>query len=164
MPIQGGGWNLRFVVDRMLGKLATWLRIFGYDTLYIGDFDVDDEDTFLLENFQDRILLTRDKELYERSVRRGRKVVFIDSDSVIEQIREMQEFGITAEIRMVRCSVCNTLLRKPTEREAREVMKMEGIEENLMERYELWYCENCRKLYWLGSHYRNMVKFLEGLK
>ncbi|WP_346297713.1 Mut7-C RNAse domain-containing protein [Geoglobus acetivorans] len=152
------------MVDRMLGKLATWLRIFGYDTLYIGDFDVDDEDTFLLENFQDRILLTRDKELYERSVRRGRKVVFIDSDSVIEQIREMQEFGITAEIRMVRCSVCNTLLRKPTEREAREVMKMEGIEENLMERYELWYCENCRKLYWLGSHYRNMVKFLEGLK
>ncbi|WP_318249319.1 Mut7-C RNAse domain-containing protein [Geoglobus acetivorans] len=152
------------MVDRMLGKLATWLRIFGYDTLYIGDFEVDDEDTFLLENFLDRILLTRDKELYERCVKKGRSAVFIDSDSVIEQIREMQGFGINTEIRMERCSVCNTPLRKPTEHEAEEVMKMEGIEENLMERYELWYCEKCRKLYWLGSHYRNMVRFLEGLK
>ncbi|NOY11168.1 MAG: hypothetical protein GXO67_03595 [Archaeoglobi archaeon] len=148
----------------MLGKLAIWLRIFGYDTLYIGDFDVEDEDTFLLENFTDRILLTRDKELYERCVRRGRKAIFVNSDSVLEQIAEMRRIGVRTEIRMDRCSVCNMPLRKPSEEEARRVMEKEGIEENLMERYELWYCERCEKLYWLGSHYRNMVKFLEGLK
>jgi len=155
---------LRFIADRMLGKLAIWLRIFGYDTLYIGDFDVEDEDTFLLENFTDRILLTRDKELYERCVRRGRKAIFVNSDSVLEQIAEMRRIGVRTEIRMDRCSVCNMPLRKPSEEEARRVMEKEGIEENLMERYELWYCERCEKLYWLGSHYRNMVKFLEGLK
>ncbi|AKG91829.1 hypothetical protein GAH_00841 [Geoglobus ahangari] len=155
---------MRFIADRMLGKLAIWLRIFGYDTLYIGDFDVEDEDTFLLENFTDRVLLTRDKELYERCVRRGRKAIFVNSDSVLEQIAEMRRIGVRTEIRMDRCSVCNMPLRKPSEEEARRVMEKEGIEENLMERYELWYCERCEKLYWLGSHYRNMVKFLEGLK
>ncbi len=155
---------MRFIADRMLGKLATWLRIFGYDTLYVGDFETSDEDLFLLENFTDRILLTRDKELYDRAVRRNRKAVLIRNDSVIDQISEMKDIGIDTEIRMDRCSVCNAILRKPTDREAKEVMEKEGIEENLRERYELWYCEKCKKLYWLGSHYRNMVKFLENLK
>ncbi len=155
---------MRFIADRMLGKLAIWLRIFGYDTLYVGDFETSDEDLFLLENFTDRILLTRDKELYDRAVRRNRKAVLIRSDSVIDQISEIKDLGIETEIKMDRCSVCNAILRKPTENEAREVMEREGIEENLKEKYELWYCEKCKKLYWLGSHYRNMVKFLENLK
>jgi len=155
---------LRFIADRMLGKLATWLRIFGYDTLYIADFETEDEDLFLLENFRDRTLLTRDKELYDRAVRRKRKAVLIKNDSVIGQISEMRDFGITTEIKMERCSVCNELLRKPTDGEAKEVMEREGIENDLKEKYELWYCEKCKKLYWLGSHYRNMIRFLEGLK
>ncbi len=155
---------MKFIADRMLGKLATWLRIFGYDTLYIADFETDDEDLFLLENFKDRILLTRDKELYERAIKRNRKVIFIKNDSVIDQISEMKEYGINTEIKMERCSVCNDLLRRPTDAEAKEVMEREGIENDLKERYELWYCERCKKLYWLGSHYRNMVRFLENLK
>jgi len=155
---------LRFIADRMLGKLATWLRIFGYDTLYVGDFETEDEDLFLLENFRDRTLLTRDKELYDRAVRRKRKAVLIKNDSVIDQISEMRDLGIDTDIKMDRCSVCNSILRKPADEEAKEVMEKEGIEENLKERYELWYCEKCKKLYWLGSHYRNMVRFLENLK
>lgn len=155
---------MRFIADRMLGKLATWLRIFGYDTLYVGDFETEDEDLFLLENFKDRTLLTRDKELYDRAVRRKRKAVLIKNDSVIDQISEMRDLGIDTDIKMDRCSVCNSILRKPADEEAKEVMEKEGIEENLKERYELWYCEKCKKLYWLGSHYRNMVRFLENLK
>ncbi len=155
---------MRFIADRMLGKLATWLRIFGYDTLYVGDFETEDEDLFLLENFRDRTLLTRDKELYDRAVRRKRKAVLIKNDSVIDQISEMRDLGIDTDIKMDRCSVCNSILRKPADEEAKEVMEKEGIEENLKERYELWYCEKCKKLYWLGSHYRNMVRFLENLK
>ncbi len=156
---------MRFIADRMLGKLAIWLRIFGYDTLYIGDFDVEDEDTFMLENYVDRILLTRDKELYERCVKRKRKAILIKSDEVINQIRELVEnLKIDTTIRMDRCSVCNSILRKPTREEALRVMQREGIKEDLMERYELWFCEKCDKLYWMGSHYRNMVKFLRGLE
>ncbi len=150
----------RFIVDRMLGKLATWLRIAGYDTLYIGDFEVDDEDKYLLENHRDRILLTRDKRLYKASVKTGRSAILIESEKVEEQIRQLKKLGYKFEILMDRCSVCNTPLRKPSDEEALRVMKREGISEDLREKYELWYCEKCDKLYWMGSHWRNMVKFL----
>ncbi len=156
---------MKFLVDRMLGKLAIWLRIFGYDTLYIADFNVRDEDTFMLENYVDRILLTRDKELYERCIKKRRKVILIKSDEVINQIRELVDsLNIRTEIRMDRCSVCNSILRKAKREEALRVMRREGIKEDLMEKYELWFCEKCDKLYWMGSHYRNMVKFLKGLE
>jgi uncharacterized protein with PIN domain len=62
---------------------------------------------------------------------------------------------------MDRCSICNTPLRKPSDDEALEVMRREGIREDLREKFELWYCERCKKLYWMGGHWKNMKKFLE---
>ncbi len=157
--------ELRFICDRMLKKLATWLRIAGYDTLYIADLNFDgDEDTFMVRNHTDRILLTRDKELFWRAKSAGRPAFLIKSDDVAEQMREVMSLGVRFELKMERCSVCNTPLRKPSDEEALEVMRREGIREDLRKKYELWYCERCKKLYWMGSHWRNMVKFLERVR
>ncbi len=154
--------ELKFICDRMLKKLAIWLRIAGYDTLYIADLKFNgDEDTFMVYNHTDRILLTKDKELFRRSKAAGRPVFLIRSDDVAEQMKEVMELGVKFELKMDRCSVCNTPLRKPSDDEALEVMRREGIKEDLRKKYELWYCERCRKLYWMGSHWRNMVKFLK---
>lgn len=154
----------KFLCDRMLGKLATWLRLFGYDTLYAGDLEVEgDEDFFLINEFRDRILLTRDKELYNRA--KGLRPVFlIKSDRLGDQLRELKALGIRFELKMDRCSVCNTPLRKPTREEALEVMKREGIKEDLAEKFDLWYCERCKKLYWMGGHWKNMKRFLNELE
>lgn len=151
---------MKFICDRMLGKLAIWLRISGYDTLYIGDFNFDDEDQALLENFKDRILLTKDKTLYRKALKSNRTVIYVKSNDVTDQMRELKKFGVNFQIVMDRCSVCNTPLRKPRNDEVLEVMKKEGIEGDLREIYELWFCEKCRKLYWMGGHWRNMVRFL----
>ncbi|RLI80305.1 hypothetical protein DRP07_09330 [Archaeoglobales archaeon] len=159
--------NQKFLCDRMLGKLATWLRISGYDTVYIGDLNLNNrnkEDTFILKSFRDRIVLTRDRELYRRCLGAGRDAVFVNSDIVLEQLKELEKRGVEFKIVMDRCSVCNGLLRKPTDEEIRKVLEREGISEDLKERYELWYCKRCEKLYWMGSHWRNMVKFLEKVK
>lgn len=144
----------------MLGKLAIWLRISGYDTLYIGDFNFEDEDQALLENFKDRILLTKDKTLYQKALKNNRAAIYIKSNDVAEQMRELKNLGVNFQIVMDRCSVCNTPLRKPNDDEVLEVMKKEGIERDLREIYELWFCEKCKKLYWMGSHWKNMVRFL----
>ena len=154
----------KFLCDRMLGKLATWLRLFGYDTLYAGDLEVEgDEDFFLINEFRDRILLTRDKELYNRA--KGLRPVFlIKSDRLEDQLRELKALGIRFELKMDRCSVCNTPLRKPTREEALEVMRREGIKEDLAEKFDLWYCERCKKLYWMGGHWKNMKRFLNELE
>jgi hypothetical protein len=153
--------EMKFICDRMLGKLATWLRISGYDTIYVGDVNITgDEDRFMLENYTDRILLTKDRELYRRAVKAGRRAYYISSDDVAEQMRGLKRIGVVFQPVMDRCSVCNTPLRKPSEQETIEVMKREGISEDLTKRYELWYCERCRKLYWMGGHWRNMLRFL----
>ncbi len=154
--------ELKFICDRMLGKLTTWLRISGYDTLYVADLNIEgDEDDYMLHNHKDRILLTKDRELYRRAKAAGRDVFLIKSDSVAGQMREVMELGVKFEPVMNRCSVCNALLRKPTAEEAKEVMEREGLREDLARKFELWYCERCKKLYWVGSHWRNMLKFLE---
>jgi len=151
----------KFICDRMLRRLATWLRLFGYDTLYVGDVEIEgDEDSFLINEFRDRILLTRDKELYNRA-KEIRPVFLIKSDKLEEQLKELKALGLKYELKMDRCSICNAPLRKPNDKEALEVMRREGIREDLREKFELWYCERCKKLYWMGGHWKNMKKFLE---
>lgn len=152
--------EMKFICDRMLRKLAVWLRISGYDTLYIGDFYAEDEDEFLLRSFGDRILLTKDRRLYEKAKKVKREVFLLRSNDVAEQMKELKALGVKFQIIMDRCSVCNSLLRRPSREEALMVLKERGLPEDMLERYELWFCENCRKLYWMGGHWINMVRFL----
>lgn len=156
--------EMKFICDRMLGKLAVWLRISGYDTLYIGDFATEDEDDFMIENFKDRILLTKDRKLFSKAKKFGRDAILIRSNDVAEQMKELKAFGVKFQIVMDRCSVCNNFLRKPTIEEALTVLREQGLPEDMLERYELWFCENCRKLYWMGGHWINMVRFLRKLE
>ncbi|MCS7144116.1 MAG: Mut7-C RNAse domain-containing protein [Archaeoglobaceae archaeon] len=156
--------EMKFICDRMLGKLAVWLRISGYDTLYIGEFTAENEDDFLIENFKDRVLLTKDRRLFSKAKKYGRKVLLIRSNDVAEQMKELKEIGVKFQIVMDRCSVCNNFLRKPTKEEALTVLKEQGLPEDMLERYELWFCENCRKLYWMGGHWVNMVRFLKKIE
>lgn len=155
---------MKFICDRMLGKLAVWLRISGYDTLYVGDFKIENEDEFLLKNHTDRILVTKDKTLFLKSKKSGRPAYFINSNDVADQMRELKNLGVKFQIVMDRCSVCNELLRKPSMDEALAVIRDQKLGEDLTEKYELWYCEKCKKLYWMGSHWVNMVRFLKKLE
>lgn len=152
--------EIKFLTDRMLGKLTTWLRISGYDTLNISDLNVaGDEDDFMLNNFTDRILLTKDKVLYYKCIKNGRKAFLITSNDLAEQMRETKKLGVKFQLVMDRCSVCNSILRKPRKEEAIEVIKREKLSENLLG-IDLWYCEKCKKLYWMGGHWKNMLRFL----
>jgi uncharacterized protein with PIN domain len=156
--------EMKFICDRMLGKLATWLRISGYDTLYIGDLRVDDEDEFLLKNYLDRVLITKDRDLFTKSKKMGREAFLVKSNNVAEQMMELKALGVKFQIVMDRCSVCNTPLRKPTEDEALAALKEMKLGKDMLEKYELWFCENCKKLYWMGSHWVNMIRFLRKIE
>ncbi|KUJ94449.1 MAG: hypothetical protein XD40_0385 [Archaeoglobus fulgidus] len=152
--------EMKFLTDRMLGRLTRWLRISGYDTVSVSELEFDEEeDEFMLRNLRERILLTKDRELYRKSVKEGRKAILIRSDSLEGQMRELMERGVKFQIVMDRCSLCNTPLRKPSREEAMEVIEREKLSEDMLE-FELWYCEKCRKLYWMGGHWKNMTRFL----
>jgi uncharacterized protein with PIN domain len=145
---------MKFIADRMLGTLTRYLRFMGYDTLSANSLEPGDtrEDTALLRIAweEDRILLTRDRDLARRG---GDRAVFLESEEVMDQVMALSSLGlITPELVMDRCSLCNSRLRRATEAEV-EASDYAPAERGSL---EFFLCPSCRKLYWMGSHGRNL--------
>jgi uncharacterized protein with PIN domain len=150
----------------MLGRLVAWLRIFDYDTLSALEIDINlDEDNELVRiaKAEGRILLTRDRELTDRARRAGVHSVLIIPDDVKEQICElMKHYPIATEPIMERCTACNAQLRKATEADMDRIRR-EVPQHLIDEGKEFWLCDRCGRIYWQGSHWRNIRKMSEEL-
>ena len=151
----------KFLVDRMLGRLVAWLRIFDYDTLSALELGIDhDEDTQLVDLARagGRVLLTRDRALAERGRKAGVPVVLIYPDDVKGQICElMKHYPLETEPIMQRCTVCNAPLRPASAADTGRIR--DGVPEHIVSGgKEFWVCDHCGKIYWLGSHWRNIKK------
>ena len=146
---------MKFIADRMLGTLTRYLRFMGYDTLSANSLKAGDtrEDTALLgiARAEGRILLTRDRELARRG---GEMAVFVEGDDVMAQIRILHTLGlITPVVVMDRCSLCNTGLRPATDAEVEAADYVPEEKGSI----EFFLCPACLKLYWMGSHGRNLM-------
>ncbi|MBN1755005.1 Mut7-C RNAse domain-containing protein [bacterium] len=128
----------------MLGKLSRWLRLLGYDTTY----SPRKEDNQLLYEAltQERILLTRDREL---AFKGGKKAVLIESDQIFRQIDQLKkELNIKLEPQYNRCPVCNYPLENINKKEIREL-----VPSYTYKTHELFkICPGCSRIYWEGSH------------
>lgn len=161
MPDETGVLN-RFLTDRMLGTLCRYLRFMGYDTLSANSLGAVNhrEDSGLLEKSvrEKRILLTRDRELASRA---GAVGIYVVSENVLEQISQLKDLGlIDAKLRMTRCSLCNTLLRAATETEVAGVDYAPAQKKG----FSFFWCNACNKLYWDGTHGKQLSARLKGLK
>ncbi len=156
-----------FLVDRMLGRLVAWLRIFDYDTKSALEIVINhDEDNELVRLAKDehRVLLTRDLALVDRARKAGVTAVLIRPVDVKSQICElMKHVPIKTEPVMERCTECNAPLRKATEAD-RAVIENEVPSHLIAEGKEFWMCDRCGKIYWQGSHWRNIQRMSEELK
>ena len=145
----------RFVADRMLGTLCRYLRFMGYDTISANSLSQGNssEDTLLLSiaTNERRMLLTRDREL---AVRAGPIGVQVTSDDVIEQVSQLLGLGlIDAELKMTRCSLCNTLLRAAT---GDEICRTDYAPQDKGD-VIFFTCPQCNRLYWNGSHGKHLA-------
>ena len=142
----------RFAVDEMLGTLARWLRIMGYDATY--EMDRHDDDIVKAAMPQGRIVLTRDREL---AARMGEMGLNIHSDRLEEQLRQVwQAFGLKPDQDLARCTVCNGEL-EPMEAEKAKDKVPEGV---FLMNQEFFQCQSCGKVYWRGTHWLNIKKRL----
>ncbi len=146
--------EVRFILDNHLGKLATYLRLLGFDTLYRNDYD--DEVLARLSVEERRILLTRDRGLLQRGdVTHGYCVRATDPEQqLIEVIRRFDLGRATTPFN--RCLLCNTRL---------ESVSKEAVSERLPpkvreQRAEFYICRACDRIYWKGSHYERMAQFV----
>ncbi|HEC76112.1 MAG TPA: hypothetical protein ENI33_02490 [Thermoplasmatales archaeon] len=139
---------MKFICDEMLGTLAKWLRIFGYDTRYAKDMD--DEKIIEIALKEDRIVLTRDKMLSRKAL----KGLYIEEKDLKKQIeRVVKKFKLDIEKNIFsRCTVCNI----PVVGIERDKVKGKVPESVWKNNKEFWTCPKCGRIYWMGSHWENI--------
>ncbi len=157
---------MKFIADRMLGRLARWLRLFGYDTLEIRKQENEDDTLLALAEKDERILVSRDRVLVRKAVKRGIRAYLIQSSEIMEQLREMQgEFGISIEPQMDRCTLCNSVIRKARTEDMEIIRAKDYVyPERLGSGLEFWLCDKCGQVYWQGKHWENIMERVEKLK
>ena len=138
---------MRLVADAMLGRLAKWLRVLGYDTLY---WRGDDAGLVRLAVAESRFLLTRDTRLPPR-LPPGR-TLFIESDHYDEQLRQVVNRIGRPPRPGHRCLRCNLLL------ETSEKASLRGqVPEFVWHRHDRFArCPGCLRIYWEGTHFQQM--------
>jgi len=144
----------RFIADEMNGDLSKWLRMMGFDCIYITGENLDNKllDIALKE---DRILLTGDRELYRKTIRRGGKAIYTPGTSLEDKFKEIRgRIDLKQWVGKLpyRCSQCNNILKKV------ETEKLDNIPPSVRKRFKyVWFCDKCGKAYWEGSHWVNII-------
>lgn len=147
----------KFILTNELGRLAKWLRILGYDTVFSKERGPKLVVKSIKEN---RIVLTRDSKLSRFT---GVKTVQVKSDFVEEQLKQIikkMNLKIEEDRLFTICVICNSKLRKIGKAEVRN-----RVPEYVYKTQELFMeCPDCKKIYWQGTHWAMVNKFLEKVK
>lgn len=149
----------RFIADSMLGSLAKWLRICGFDTLYFKD--IKDNDLIRIARAQQRIIITRDTGL-SKSKGVG-EVILIKSNDLEGQLKE---FILWVKGRGIKprpfslCPLCNGEVL-PVDKASIKNDVPDYIFLNIRSFYK---CRGCAHVYWDGSHKMAIDKMIERLR
>jgi uncharacterized protein with PIN domain len=147
--------DFRFILDIHLGRLATYLRLLGFDAEY--ETHRDDSELARISHRDSRILLTRDCGLLKRS-----EVIygyFVRGTAPIRQaIEVLKRYRLFHDIvPFQRCLRCNSVLH---------AVSKESIEDRLQPQTrqsfdEFRTCPTCSRIYWSGSHYDHMLALVQ---
>ena len=147
----------RFVLDVHLGKLAGYLRMLGFDALY--DHRADDLELVRVSSEQRRILLTRDRGLLKHSaVTHGYLIRETESRRQLAEV--VGRFHLAGSVQpFTRCMVCNGSLVSVAKEQVQAVLPPRA----LTSFQEFRQCIECGRVYWKGSHYQRMQRWVNEL-
>jgi hypothetical protein len=143
----------RFLCDAMLGKLARYLRMCGYDTAYTLDRSVEaDTEIRALARRENRTIVTRDADLAART----EGAVLLTERDIEAQLSELRDAGVSLALpeTPTRCGRCNGPL-EPVDQSASTPADVPDPEET-----SVWRCERCGQHFWKGSHWDDVRRRL----
>ncbi|MGC8547858.1 MAG: Mut7-C RNAse domain-containing protein [Candidatus Micrarchaeia archaeon] len=147
---------MRLVADIMLAKLARWLRLGGV-SIESAPYVSDDK---LIKYVKKRraLLLTLDEALAERSKKQGFRVLLVKGSGIVEQLAYVSGvLGLSlSEKPSGICPYCNARLVKVEKKKV-----LERLPERVAKEHRIFYlCRNCNRIYWQGSHWKDISKKL----
>ena len=148
----------KFILDVHLGKLAKYLRMLGFDSLYRKDND--DPEIIGISLAEHRIILTRDIGLLK--IKTVTHAYFLRSQDPKEQIEEvLKYFDLYHSVDPFnRCIKCNGQL-EPVEKE-KIITQLEPLTIRYFNTFYI--CKNCKSIFWEGTHYEHMLEFMRKIK
>ena len=148
--------EVKFAADRMLGRLAKWLRIIGQDVIY--GPHLTGRGLIRAARGEDRIILTRDRGLKQKQ---PPPFIFIRSDDYREQLRQVvDECGLKADRSLfTRCVACNQRLEPRAKDSVKDVVPPYVF--TTQEKFSR--CPACRRIYWPATHQQNMLNELQSM-
>lgn len=145
---------VRFAADDHLGKLARYLRLAGFDTVFRNDWD--DADLVRTALREHRVILTRDRGVLKRTV--VTHGYLVRETMPRAQLREaLSRFDLWEALRpFTRCSVCNSVVATVTA----DAVQGEVAPGTARSYQDFWRCTGCGRVYWRGAHYRSLEMLL----
>ncbi|MBI2985535.1 MAG: Mut7-C RNAse domain-containing protein [Deltaproteobacteria bacterium] len=147
---------MKFATDKMLGRLAKWLRVIGQDVAYgphLSGYGL-----IRAARREGRLILTRDRALSRKN---PPHYLLIESDQFREQLKQVVRACHLDPFKeaFTRCVECNRLLEPATKAVVRD--KVPPYVFSTQERFSL--CPTCRRIFWPATHQQRMVEELKGL-
>jgi hypothetical protein len=106
-----------------------------------------------------RVLLTRDLQLFQRAIAQGAEAFLVESTNEAENLANLAKrfrFKLEIDLKTSRCPKCNTQIRS-----VRKGSVIDRIPETTSTYYnEFWECPGCKQVYWQGAHWRRIEKTL----
>lgn len=146
--------NYCFAVDKMLGTLAKWLRILGYDTFY--HHHITNAKLLKIARKDKRIIITKSR--YFHKIYTKVPIIFVHQDKLKLQMRELHsELNLTDQALFTRCVICNTLTKSIDKHTIKNL-----VPPYIYKTHNAFYhCIICGKVYWQGTHYEQAKEFFK---
>lgn len=147
---------MKFICDSMVGRLAKWLRILGFDCIYLREGKK--AELLRLSLSEKRVVLTRDRSFVKIHPERS---LLIKSEELESQLLEViKKFALNSRVSpFSRCSVCNTPLLPIPRSDVKGKVPF-----FVYRNYEHFaYCKTCHKYYWEGTHHKSIQKRISQL-
>ena len=149
-----------FIVDAMLGKLATWLRLTGHDAFY--STKMHDDELIQIALQQNRVLLTSDALLSRRAKEAGLEVMLVRGTVDEEVASVFLKYGIKPEAdpSKSRCTKCNGVLTHVADDEKQSIRGL--VPDQTYNYYtEFWFCEYCKSVFFQGGQWANIEEYMD---
>jgi len=160
---------MKFLVDAMLGKLARFLRIFGYDTVYANDlieyYNINPVPDISLKEYAqstNRTIITKDLPFYKDNMDNA---ILLEGEGIysyLNQLKQKLKLQLKFNIQNTRCSTCNSSLQEVSNK---ILIKKLVKRETFLNYNEFFQCVSptCRKVFWNGPHIADINRKIQNM-